>query len=1013
MRNKRLITSIHKWLLGLLMILIAITSYGQAEFFITGTTYDQNDEPIVGVTIMITGTTYGTTSDVDGKFRLPLSNNAESLTISSMGFETLEIPIGSQTNFNLSLSESTKRLKELIITGYGQNQNERLVSNSVSSIKATHLIQDRPVPSIEGALQGMDPSLVILQQSGSPGAPMTVRMRGVGTADNATPLMLLNGFQLPDMGALNPNDIQSVGIFKDAASSAIYGARGGNGVISIATRKGQTGKWIHGNILSYAGVQSLVTEGDYLTGREYAQYYNDTWVWNYYHGSTEGFPFNDKQIALLPNTTWIREITNDAPIREFHVGLSGGKNKTSYYLGAGSLYQGGIIGNTDFARNTVNLNLQTEVGKLKISTIGFYTDIDRHYIAENSDHSWLMSAVASLPGIYPVYDENGEPFNPGDSKQISANGVPLSNISEIGNPVVRLKHTTNLATINTLFGNVLLSYEMAPYLTLNTSYGHLIRKIDQKGFTERFAYSHSFDNDINSLNEQSYQEINWQWEGYLRYEKSFVNHHLDAVMGMSFLKDGTSSTGRTGWDFSINSFEKVSFKHHVDTASLTEFLPWEIRNTIMSYYGRINYHFDKKYLFGFTLRADGSSKFGPGNRWGFFPSVSTGWVLSDESFFEIPAVDLLKIRGSWGVNGNDRIQPYQWADRYQLQGVVGSVTPHKQDFNPDIKWEEISQTNIGIDLTMFDDRFALTMDYYLKSTKDMLVAYPNPSFTGLPTPIRNAATVSNKGLEVSLRYRNNIGDLNFDINANVGFHKNEITDLNGGLPLTGARTRTFDGSPELTYSDVGTPIASFYGYVIDSLNEIGNPVYTDLSGPDGVPDGEIDPEYDRKIIGNAYPNRTFGIRLNMDFKGFDLNIFASGYSGNDVVNASMGYWIANTNRTKRVLNAWSTENPDSKIMRPSANEVVNNEYSDYYIEDGSFLKLRSISIGYTLKTEITEKIRLSKVRIYLSGNNLITLTRYSGFDPEIGVNWDPRDVGIDRGFYPQAKSIIGGIQIAF
>ncbi|MFY0606189.1 MAG: SusC/RagA family TonB-linked outer membrane protein [Cyclobacteriaceae bacterium] len=1005
--------------LSIVLLFFGFMTYGVQDITISGTISDHEGEPVIGATILVTGTRKGVTSNKNGKFEMSIPRDTESLTISSVGFETLVVPVRSETTLNLTLAESTNQLDEVVITGelaitgYGQEQSKDLVSTTVASIKNTSLLMDRPVPSLEGALQGMDPSLIVMQQSGSPGSPVTVRLRGVGTAGDASPLFLYNGFPVQDLSMLNPNDFQSVGIFKDAASAAIYGARGGNGVLNFTSKEGKADKRIQGNILVYAGTQSLVSEGDYMNGREYAQYYNNTYAWHEAQNSLTASlmarpPFTKDEMTLLPNTTWIREISNDVPIREFHIGLSGGKNSTSYYLGAGNLYQGGIIGNTDFNRKTINLKVKTELGKLKISINGLHTNTEQRWINSN-----LMGIASSMPGIFPVYKRDGEPYNTSDPLRANVNGVNVFSIS-FNNPIVGLTHSTSLNTNNSSFANALLSYELSPGLTLNTSFGSLSRDLGQKSFSERYDYpSGTLSSDVNSLHEQSVQERNWQWEGYLRHEKSFGDHHLDAVLGTSFLKDESWFEGRHGTDFLANTFSEASFQHQADTGILIVLLPWQVRNTLMSYFGRLNYHFKKKYLFGITLRADGSSKFGPDNRWGRFPSVNAGWVLSEESFFKIPAVSLFKIRGSWGVNGNDRIQPYQWADRYQRFGNVGSEIPRKLDFNPKVKWEEIAQLNLGVDLELFEYKLGIGIDFYHKKTKDMLIAYKNPAFTGLPQPIRNAATVSNKGVEVSVIYRDHIGDFNFDISGNVGFVKNAVTSLAGGIPFLGASSFVFQGIPDLTIADIGTPIASFYGYELDSLDEIGNPVYKDLSGPDGVPDGEIELEYDRKIIGKAYPDMAFGFRLNMDFKGFDMNLFASGYMGNDVVNSSVAYHVVNSNRSRRVLNAWSTENQQSNIMRPSLNEVVNDEYSDYYIEDGSFIKLRTISIGYTFRSELSRKIKLSKVRIYLSGNNLLTLTNYSGYDPEIGSNFDPRNVGIDQGFYPQAKSFLGGIQISF
>lgn len=991
------------------------------ESTIQGKITDETGEGLIGVTVLVKETKKGAVTDINGAFEISISDGAETLVISYVGFLTQEIPINGKTILEITLAEDLGTLEEVVVTGYGQTQNKYLVTSSITSIKADKLIGDRPIPRLEQAIQGASPSVVVVQESGSPGAPQTIRMRGVGTAGDATPLMLMNGFQIPDLNFVNPNDIQGIQVYRDAASSAIYGARGGNGVLNFQTKSSSEENKLNVDFRSSYGVQSLASSGDYLNGQEYAQYYNNSYFYRVRQGlSTTGLrtPFTDEEILRLPNTTWIEEISNDAVMQDHHLSASGKISGINYYIGGGLFDQEGIIGNTDFGRKSLTLSLNTKLlDKLEVNLLGMYSGNRRRFIPENSENSRLMSAVASLPGIYPVYAESGSPFNNGMQAGLEYNGVPLFSIAEFGNPILGLTHSENKALTDTYFGNMLLSYDLTNEFRLNTSYGYFSRTTDTKGFSQTFDYpDQGFVNPINTLNESAVEEKYLQWEGYLSYTATLgTNHNIDLVAGTSVLSNEVETSGRNGANFSVNEFDEVSFDDIIDPAEINENIPSAQKNTTLSYYGRVNYNFKERYLFGITMRADGSSKFGPDNRWGYFPSVSAGWLISDESFMSKQGiVSLLKLRGSWGVNGNDRIAPYQWIDRYVLLGSVGAEQPQRQDFNPDIKWEEITQTNIGLDVDLFKNKIGLTFDYYIKETEDMLIDFPNPGFTGLPDPTRNAASVRNRGFEAIFLYRDDIASkVNFELGFNVGFSNNEITALNGGLPLTGANTRVFRDAPDLSYSNVGDPIASFYGYRVERLDNTGNPIYQDLSGPDGVPDGQIDPEYDRTIIGNPYPDMIYGITLNMNWNGFDLSTFISGSQGNDIVNASMGYGFAFSNRTREVLDAWSVDNTSSAVFRPSASETVNHEFSDYYVEDGSYTRVKNITVGYTLPASLVSKAKLEKIRVFISGNNLFTLTDYSGFDPEIGVNNDPRDVGVDRGFYPQAKSIIGGLQISF
>jgi TonB-linked SusC/RagA family outer membrane protein len=985
---------------------------------ITGTVHDSNGESLPGVSVVVSGTTKGTITNESGSFSISVPDNATTLTFSFVGFKTMVVNIGTQSNIHVVLLDDVSLLGDIVITGYGQTQNKRLVSTAISTIDPKKMIQDRPIARLEQAIQGATPAVVVMQESGSPGAPLTTRMRGAGTAGNSNPLVLLDGFQIPDMSFINANDIGGIGIYKDAASSAIYGSRAGNGVLNVQSRSASSDKKLNVSFSSYAGMQSLAREGDYLTSKQYGSYYNASYNYLIRQGiSTVGkgrVPFTDDELDALPNTSWISAVSDNAPIQDYHLGLSGKIGETKYYLGGGIFDQGGIIGSTNFTRKTLNLNVNTPIGKrINMSVLGMYTNNIRDFIAENSENSRLLSSVASLPAIFPLYAESGSPLNTGLQGGIVVNGVPINSIAEFGNPLLGLTHGENISNANILLGNVLLNAELSKGLKFNTSFGALTRKNAIRNFGQSFAYpDQQYQNLINGLSENNVDEKYLQWEGYLSFDREYQGHTISAVLGTSLLQNQLQSTGRSGRDFSKNRLDEVSFADIADPSSIVIFKPYEEINTTASYYGRVNYNYKEKYLFGATMRMDGSSKFGPENKWGAFPSVSAGWLLSSEEFMKnVSYVEQLKVRASWGINGNDRIPPYQYYDRYSINGSGNYI---KQDYNTSIKWEEITQTNVGLDIDLFGNKVGITLDYYIKETEDMLVPFPNPAFTGLPAPVRNTATVSNQGFEAMVMYTTRVSDdFKFDISANIGTNRNKLTSLNGGLPLYGAATRVFNGAPYLTRSEVGDPIASFYGYKFTGLDNAGNPVYKDISGPDGIPDGVISAEYDRTTIGNPFPDFIYGFNISMKYKGFDLTTFINGTHGNDVVNASTGYGFQYSNRTTRVLDAWSSENPTSKVMRPSALEVVNHDFSNYYIEDGSYTRLKNITLGYEFAESFLEKVKLEQLRVYVSANNLFTRTKYSGYDPEIGANNDPRDVGVDRGFYPQAKSVIVGLRLSF
>lgn len=994
-----------------------LLSIGLSAQSITGKVVDESGESLIGVNIIIKGTDTGTITDFEGNYALN-ATVGNTLVFSYIGYADQEILIGDYTLINVTMTSGASVLDEIVVTGYGQTQNKRYVSTAISTLKAEKLIKDRPIQRVEQAIQGSTPAVVVVKESGSPGAPLTIRMRGIGTAGNATPLILVNGVQVPDMNFLNPNDMQNITILKDAASSAIYGSRGGNGVILLETKKGSKTDSKRPNITlsSYYGIQSLASEGGYLNTQQYADYYNKSILYNI----RQGLPvngrsvFSEEEIAALPNTSWIDKVSEDAPIQDYYLGVSGGGDKTKYYVSAGLFNQEGIIGKTDFQRLNFTGSINQKITEgIDISLFGTYSKNDRRFIFENSENNRLINSIASIPPIYPVYDEAGNPFNNGNRRGVLVNGVSLNALPEFGNPFLGFEHTENQSKQDVAYVNALLNWQVLDKLKFSTSVGYLSRENNIRTFGESFNYPEQFfDNPINSLTESFVEDEFSQWEGYFTYKAlEDDRQNLNVIVGSSALRNTFLLGGRNAIMLLDNTFEEATFDRITDgvvvnTLDINGDDPNEAINTTLSFYGKANYNLNQKYLFTATLRADASSKFGSENQWGVFPSASVGWVASSEDFLKnVNAIDLLKVRASWGISGNDQIPPYQHFQRYSTLG--GTLTP--LDFNPNIKWEEITQTNVGIDADLFGNRIGVTLDYYIKETKDMLLNFPNPGFLGIPPPVRNAATVQNKGFEAILLYRNKIGsDFTYNIALNYGRNTNEVTDLGGGVPIESANIRVFRDAPNITRTDEGHPIASFYGLVFDGLDEIGNPVYKDLNN-----DGVIDLTNDRAYIGNPFPDFIYGLNLSMAYKGFDLTAFVQGSQGNDVVNAAAGYHVQYSNRTDRVLDAWTLENTNTEVMRPSALEVTNHEFSDYYIEDGSYMRIKNITLGYSFPASLLENIGIQSFRIFASGNNLFTFTDYSGLDPEIGANNNPLDVGVDRGFYPLAKSITGGLQVSF
>lgn len=972
---------------------------------VSGKVVDETNLGLPGVNVIIKGTATGTATDLDGNYNLSVPTG-QTIIFSFTGYTDQEITISNSGTINIELVPNENILDEIVVTGYGETQNKRLVTTSVQTLDQ-RVINDRPIARVEQAIQGSAPAVVVIQESGSPGAPQTIRVRGISTAGNAGPLVMVNGVQVPDINFVNSQDIQSINILKDAASSGIYGARGANGVILIETKKGQDGG-PQFSLSSYYGTQALATEGEYLNTAEYANYYNESSLYQIRQGeSPSGRPiFTEDEIAKLPNTTWIREVSDNASIMDHHLGISGGSDLISYYGSVGYFEQGGIIGNSNFDRKTASLGLNFKpIDKFDLNLFGTYSNTGRKFILENSVNSRVISSVAALPPLFPARDSLGFPFNNGDQTGVSVNGVRLNPQPEFGNPLFTLDYNENKATSDAIYFNAAANYRLTDRIQLSTTAGYMDQSTDSRLFFPRFEIPSANILNLNNtliLNTQDTKFL--QWEAFINYNLlKNESQDLGLILGTSLLQNELSSFGFRRENLVENALGDLPSE--VDSLEQQSFSAQ--KNTTQSFFAKANYNLSDKYLFSATVRADGSSKFGPNSKWGIFPSVSAGWLISSEDFLkENNTFNLLKLRASWGVNGNDQIAPYQYISRF-LDETTG---PQRLDFNEDVKWEEVTQLNFGIDANMLENKIGITLDYYIKDTKDMLLAFPVPGFLGLPAPIRNAASISNKGIEAILLYRDKVGsDFKYEIGLNFGSSTNKVTDLNGGAPIASANLRSFANSPDVSLTDLGHPIASFYGYEFDGVDEIGNSKYVDQNN-----DGIIDPQNDRTFIGNPFPDFIYGINLRIGYKNFDLSTFASGTQGNDVVNSAVLYSVVYGNRTQaQIEDMWTHENTSGTQPRPSATQVVNNEFSDYFIEDGSYLRLKNITLGYTVSESLRDSWGLSNFRVFLSANNLFTFTNYSGLDPEIGANNDPLNIGVDQGFYPQAKSIIGGININF
>lgn len=1004
---------------------------------VTGTVTSKGANlPVPNATITVKGTETATTSDAQGKFAITLPKAGSTLVISHIGMTTQELVIRDAGTIVITLEERSGSMDEVVVVGYG-TQRKGAVTTAISRVKASDL-ENMPVQRIEQSLQGRVSGLTITSSSGQPGAGSTVRIRGTTTIGNSDPLYIVDGVQIGGgIEYLNQNDIESIEVLKDAASAAIYGARAANGVILVTTKRGKSGK-IAVNYNGYYGTQKAWRKLSLLNATQYATLLNEAYVAN---GQAPRFA-NPEQFGK--GTDWQSHVFDDgAPIQNHDLSLMGGSDKSTYYASFGYLDQKGIVApsNSNFKRFTVRFNsthkitnaisFGNNIGYTRISSVGVGTNgewgtpLNR---AINMDP--ITPLIVTDPALinsspysdYPVVrDENGNPYG-------------ISNIvtSEILNPVAALKVAQGNNWSDKIVANVFGEVEPIKGLRLRSTIGTDLAFWGNESFSPVHYLNTTNQVTLNGYTRESNRGVFWVWENQLSYHRAIGKHDVTGMVGTTAQKNTGKTQGGTKRGIPVNDIKDASLAFPVPQTNQF-FWGGEYQESLSSLYGRIIYNYDSKYLLTALVRRDGSSKFGPNNKYGVFPSVSVGWVASREAFFPATeAVSFLKIRGSYGVTGNDRIGDFRYLSTVgggrnytigQSPVLINGVSPNAIS-NPDLKWEETSQINIGFDAVLFKN-FNLTFDVYNKKTSGMLLGISVPGYAGNTGPIGNIADMENRGVELELGYNNKIGDVNFRVSGNVSYLKNEVTYL-------GADKKFLEGQKfgpqgvEMTRTAVGYAIGSFFGFKTNGLfqthDEVAN--YRNKDGgllqPDAQPgdirfvdynaDGQINND-DRTIIGDPTPDVSFGFTAEASWKGFDLLVFGQGVAGNEVFQALRRFDLPTANWTTEALSRWTGEGTSNKFPRLVFNDPNQNfsRSSDFYLQEGSYFRIKVLQIGYTLPQDIIKKAGLTRLRVYLTGNNLFTFTKYNGFDPEIGGD----SYGTDRGIYPQARALMAGINIGF
>ncbi len=1014
------------WLLGLTFVAMTVPLYIQAQnVVVTGTVTSSDNSPLPGVNVLVKGTSTGTVTDADGKYSLDAPPTG-TLVFSFIGMKTLETDINNQTVINMTMDADISQLDEVVVVGYG-TQKKSDFTGSISSVSAKE-IKAVPVASLSQALQGRAAGVLVTQTSNAPGGGVSIRIRGGNSIQGENePLYVIDGYPIINENGptISPNDIESIEILKDASATAIYGSRGANGVVIITTRRGKAGK---PSILfeSYYGVQEVRKKLDMLNATELAKLVNEGIAnVNADNVGKPGFPkapaFTDEQIAALgEGTDWQDEIFRSAPMSNYQLTLSGGDDKTQYSVSGNIFNQDGIIINSNYKRTSFRLNLDRKVtDKLKLSNSLTIAHSVNNAITSDTDggnSAGVVYAALNFSPTVPVY-------NPDGTYTIDNRAGAI----KISNPVAYANETKNRAANTRLLGNVTGEYTLAKGLSVKVLLGANINYYKVNYYQPRTVYASVGTNGSAYIN--SNQTIDWLNENTLHYQTSINDRHkFNVLLGYTLQSTTLEEYRASAQNFANDILQDNSLVTAQQTNPSTSNIA---ESALRSYIGRVNYDLDGKYLVTLTTRIDGSSRFGAGNKNAFFPSGSVAWRIANEPFMaNIRQISDLKLRTSYGITGNQGIGNYQSissmsTQNYNFGGAFTVGYAKNRIANPGLMWESTAQFDIGLDLGLFNDRIIITADWYHKKTSDLLYNVPLPITSGVNTSLQNVGRVQNKGIEFSISTVNIDKELRWTTNFNIGANQNEIIDLGnvkGDVPAGGA-----SGHLQLANSGilrVGEPLGIFYGLVTDGIFQ--NQAEIDASAQktakpgdrrykDLTPDGVINSS-DRTILGQAQPKYIFGFTNNFSYKGFDLNIFFVGSQGNSIYNINryeLESMTGISNQSAVTLDRWTPENPSNEIPRATSTGAP-YQVTSRQVEDGSYIRMRNIQLAYNFPSSWMERIKISSAKLYISGQNLLTITDYSGYDPEVSrFGQDNLSMGIDYGSYPKAKTYMVGLNIGF
>ena len=1047
----------------LLFLLSGLTSLGLSAQTITvkGKVSDgSNGDPVPFATIVVKGMSTWTTTDVDGLYAIEAPASA-TLSVDCLGYFPAEVAVNGKTTLDITLNPDLDQLSESVVIGYGVQQ-KKLLTGSTLQVKGDDLAKLSTTSAL-GALQSQSPGVSITQNSGQPGRGYKVNIRGIGTIGDSEPLYVIDGVAGGDINALNPNDIESIDILKDAASAAIYGARAANGVVLVTTKQGKEGRVIV-SYDGYYGSQYLSKMPDMVDAKEYMQLYNLARK----NSGLDEVDFSTKLPASLyksvmdgtwKGTNWVEEMYNEGAMTQNHsLNVAGGSAEQKFSMGLSYTGQDGILGynkiepmNANYRRYTFRINTDNVVIKrkgmdlLKVGETLNFSYGQNSGIAEGDIYdSSLHDAIGANP-LLPVYetDADGNILGFYDEAVRDREGWTFFNDAKHPIGVDYYNRGRNLQKFYSMHASAYAELQPVRNLRFKSQFGYRLSGSSNRSYKMIYHLNTSQYNDNDVVSQSMKLGHRITWENTVSYHFDINGDHVfDTVLGQSIEKwgMGESMSGKAWNSIFPNDFDRA-YLSNTKPALLSQISTSGSPSTagaLASFFGRVNYSLKDTYLFSATVRADGSSNFARGHRWGIFPSFSAGWIISNEPWMENSRnmLSFLKLRASWGQNGNASISNFQYLSTIMLDEEAGYYFGNKGSMstgaipgtlaNPDVSWETSEQTNVGFDARFFNSSLGVTFDAYIKDTKNWLVDAPIAAVYGFSAPYVNGGDVRNSGLELSIDYGKHTGEFTYGIKLNGAYNKNIVTRIaNSEGIIHGEDDVLSQGTSEMYRAQVGYPIGYFYGYktagVFQNQDQIdktsakysdakpGDLIWVDVNG-----DGEIT-EDDRTMIGDPHPDFTAGLNLWMAWKGFDLSITGYGAFGQQIARSYRSFFDRPTDSyTRDLLNCWSGEGTSNRLPLWTTCADRNwSNISDIYIEDGDYFKISNVTLGYNF-SRLIKGSWISKARLYVSAQNLLTITKYSGMDPEIGYGFDEDWVsGIDLGYYPSARTFLVGVNIQF